>query len=260
MNETLHPLSLGEVLDRTAQLYRSRFLVYFGIAVIPTGNNPGLFRDLLCNFRVGARTSGGGVNSPAQMVVGFGILGLAGLIALPAYLGTTALGYAAMSVAAARAFLGEPISIRESYRSAWKQGWRYVGLFIVAGLIVAVGPFIAFMVLVFGSGLLAVLAKTMGMGDVSTLIGALIFLFIALLGVYCVLALLRAFVFAFAASVVEQISAWKSIQRSFALSTKRTKGRIFVMFLLGLAVGMDSGADRDVDSAHHRAGFGSGRQ
>ena len=37
MNESLHPLSLGEVLDRTAQLYRSRFLVYFGIAVIPTG-------------------------------------------------------------------------------------------------------------------------------------------------------------------------------------------------------------------------------
>ena len=37
MNEQLHPLTLGEVLDRTAQLYRSRFLVYFGIAVIPAG-------------------------------------------------------------------------------------------------------------------------------------------------------------------------------------------------------------------------------
>ncbi len=37
MNEQLHPLTLGEILDRTAQLYRSRFLVYFGIGVIPAG-------------------------------------------------------------------------------------------------------------------------------------------------------------------------------------------------------------------------------
>src|SRR5215469_16536756 len=37
MNELLHPLTLSEILDRTAQLYRSRFLVYLGIATIPAG-------------------------------------------------------------------------------------------------------------------------------------------------------------------------------------------------------------------------------
>jgi hypothetical protein len=37
MNEQLHPLTLGEILDRTAHLYRSRFLVCFGIGVIPAG-------------------------------------------------------------------------------------------------------------------------------------------------------------------------------------------------------------------------------
>ena len=37
MNETLRPLSLAEILDRTAQLYRSRFLVFLGISTIPAG-------------------------------------------------------------------------------------------------------------------------------------------------------------------------------------------------------------------------------
>ena len=37
MNEPLHPLTLAEILDRTAQLYRSRFLVFMGIGAIPAG-------------------------------------------------------------------------------------------------------------------------------------------------------------------------------------------------------------------------------
>ncbi len=37
MNEPLHPSTLGEILDRTVHLYRSRFLVLLGIAFIPTG-------------------------------------------------------------------------------------------------------------------------------------------------------------------------------------------------------------------------------
>jgi len=36
MDEPLHPSTLSEILDRTAQIYRSRFLVFFGIAALPT--------------------------------------------------------------------------------------------------------------------------------------------------------------------------------------------------------------------------------
>ena len=35
MTALLRPMSLGEILDRTFQIYRSRFLVFLGIAVIP---------------------------------------------------------------------------------------------------------------------------------------------------------------------------------------------------------------------------------
>ena len=34
MRAELRPSSLGEILDRTAQMYRSHFLLYFGIAAI----------------------------------------------------------------------------------------------------------------------------------------------------------------------------------------------------------------------------------
>ena len=34
MRAELRPSSLGEILDRTAQMYRSHFLLYFGIASI----------------------------------------------------------------------------------------------------------------------------------------------------------------------------------------------------------------------------------
>ncbi|HME56884.1 MAG TPA: hypothetical protein VKF63_00990, partial [Terracidiphilus sp.] len=37
MNEPLRPSTLGEILDRTAQLYRSRFMLFLGISVVPTG-------------------------------------------------------------------------------------------------------------------------------------------------------------------------------------------------------------------------------
>ncbi|MGD0735042.1 MAG: hypothetical protein ABR976_07835 [Terracidiphilus sp.] len=35
MTETLRPMNLGEILDRTFQIYRSRFLVFCGVAVVP---------------------------------------------------------------------------------------------------------------------------------------------------------------------------------------------------------------------------------
>ncbi len=35
MTATLRPMSLGEILDRTFQIYRSRFLVFVGIAALP---------------------------------------------------------------------------------------------------------------------------------------------------------------------------------------------------------------------------------
>ena len=37
MSEPLRPQTLGEILDRTTQLYRARFLVFLGISLAPAG-------------------------------------------------------------------------------------------------------------------------------------------------------------------------------------------------------------------------------
>jgi hypothetical protein len=235
MNEQLHPLTLGEVLDRTAQLYRSRFPVYFGIAVIPAGTVLACAAVVFMVLAWAGATTSSGVASGAGNMVMLALLTIAGLVAVPLFFGTTALGWAAMSHAAARAFLGESISIRESYKSAWMQGWRYLWLYLLAALMVGGAPIAVLFLLTLLSAGLAVLARTAGLGTVATAsLGGLAFLLFAGLAVYALWMLLRVCM-AFPASVVEQIPAWSAIRRGSTLS-KGTKGRIFVLFLLGVSL------------------------
>ena len=235
MNEPLHPLTLGETLDRTALLYRSRFLVYFGIAVIPAGT----VLVIAAGFFVFLAWFGFGESSRVSLtvgnVLGWSFLGLLGLLALPACLGTTALGWAAMSHAAARAFLGEAMTIRDAYKAAWKRRWRYTWLYALAALIVAVAPMVVFFVIgQFGDRLIASGNKA-GFASAGTVIsGAMIALLLGLMG--CALWMLLRLSLVFPASVVEQMSAWTSVKRSSALS-KGTRGSIFLLFVLGSALG-----------------------
>jgi hypothetical protein len=92
MNEPLHPSSLGEILDRTAQLYRSRFLVFLGISLIPTG----VVVALACVVGlVVAWWSAAGAGSVARET-GFALVGLFGigvaLVALPTFLAAIGAG------------------------------------------------------------------------------------------------------------------------------------------------------------------------
>lgn len=235
MNDQLHPQTLGEILDRTAQMYRSRFLVYFGIAVIPAGIL--VVFAAACFFYLAWAGSGAADDATQTMriVVGVLVFGVLGLIALPAYLGSTALGWAALTHAAADTFLGSPISIRGAYKSAWTKGWRYLGLCLVIGAFVGLVPFGVFIVLTMGGGVLTALATRSGLGDLSAVLGGFMVLLMLALGVYVVLALLR-LCLAFPACVVEQIGAWGAVKRAYALS-KGTQGRIFLLLLLGLALG-----------------------
>src|SRR5215471_3929660 len=104
MNEPLHPLTLSEILDKTAQLYRSRFLVFVGIAAIPVATifvfAAGMFAifALLSAYRRGDTT--------AALVMGRMLLGLLIILVAPAIVAASALGEAAMTDAAARFFLG----------------------------------------------------------------------------------------------------------------------------------------------------------
>lgn len=235
MNEQFHPQTLGEILDRTAQMYRSRFMVYFGIAVIPAGILVVFAASCFLYLAWAGSDAGNAASQTVTIAVGVIVLGLLGLVALPAYVGSTALGWAALTQAASNAFLDEPISIRGAYQSAWRKGWRYLGLCLVIAAFVFLGPFAVFFVLTMSGGVLTALAKTAGLGDLSAVLGGFMFLLILGLGVYVVLALLR-LCLAFPACVVEQIGAWGAVKRGYRLS-QGTKGRIFLLFLLGMALG-----------------------
>lgn len=226
MNEALHPLRLGEILDRTAQIYRARFLAFLGIAAIPAATMFVFTAGLVSIFS----WVGTGVRKGSS---GAGVLGWSLLIALillmvPVALGAMALGEAAISDAAARSFLGHPITIRGAYRGAWKRGWRYIGLLVLQGLAIAVGPGLAFFVVV---GVL-IAAQVRGVATRDPVFGLIVFGLVLVIGAFAVWMLLR-ICLAFPVCVVEQSTGWSALRRAIRLSLG-TKGRILVLYILGL--------------------------
>jgi len=228
MNEPLRPLTLSEILDRTAQLYRSRFLVFLGIGTIPAGTVFVFAAGAFAFFTWMGSNSRHGVTVADTLVWVF--LTLLVILAIPASLGASALGEAAMSEAAARLFLGEKITIRSAYKTAWKRGWRYVGLFILKGLAVVGAPSVVFMIAVVA--MVAGKVRGVATNDDSPLFAVLFFLLMLVLGAFAVWLLLR-LCLAFPASVVEQSTAWNALKRGTMLS-RGTRGRILLLYVLGV--------------------------
>jgi hypothetical protein len=234
MNEKQHPLTLAEILDRTASLYRSRFVVFFGIGFIPVATMILYAGAFVASFAWFGSTSSSRMALNVGNVLAWSFVGVTGLLALPVCLGATALGWAAMSHAAARAFLDEKFNVRGAYRYAWKHGWRYVWLYVVVAFFVAIAPVVVFFIAAPISAGLIALGERAGFGSVDALVSGAMFLILATLFLYAVWMLVR-LCLAFPACVVEQTTAWKAIKRSAALS-KGTKGRIILLYLLGTAL------------------------
>ncbi len=227
MNPELRPANLGEILDRTASLYRSRFLVFVGIAAVPAG---GILLFAAGVFLLSAWI--GTTDRTMAAVLGLAVVGLV-MLAVPVCVALTALGSGALSHAASQAFLGERITIRGAYQAAWSRGWRYVGLLSIEILFLAVIPVTAWVLIFVILFVLAALGRRAtggGFGDFNSGPNAVLLIMgVALVG-YFFWMLLR-ICLAFSASVVEQSGAWASLKRANSLS-KGTRGRILVLYLL----------------------------
>lgn len=230
MSDQLRPMTLAEILDRTAQLYRSRFLVFLGISTIPAGIvfvfAAGTFAFITW---MGSNSRNGGSVSDVFVWV---FLILLMLLVVPVSLGASALGAAAMSDASARMFLGEAITIRSAYKNTWKRGWRYVGLYTLQGLVIVGAPVVVFSIGVFG--MIAGKVSGYAPNDNSPVFGGLMFLLFLVLGAFAVWMLLR-FCLAFPACVVEQATAWNALKRGLRLSDG-TRSRILLLYILGLVL------------------------
>jgi hypothetical protein len=236
MNEPLRPSSLGEILDRTVQLYRSRFLVFLGISVLPTAVVlVPAFSVFIAWYEWMESIGPTSASSAHSVFIGWLVLGAMGLAAL-AFLGALGLATAAMNYAVSRIHLGETATIRNAYKSVWRLGWRSVWLYLLEALIVWVAPLAAWIGLVFLSAYVTVWAKKAGMGaEADAAIAFLAVVGVLALVCYGIWMLVRLSL-AFPACVVEELRIWPSTKRSSAL-TKGTMGRILLLCLLVAALG-----------------------
>jgi uncharacterized membrane protein len=239
METSLRPLTLGEILDRTAQLYRSHFWLFSGIASVYSGAL--LLLNLLAigvqqwlssqhlqpNVTNRYLLLAGGMGLVLQMFVMFAVGGLA---------------VAANNRAVAWVHLGEPATIRRAWASIMPKAGRYLWLMTIIWFVLWFPMALAY------GGYIAALFRWVGAGSIKMLSGgsgtppnqqaALMFLLVTMaFGLVFLLASAWAIVMglryalAIAACVVENLPARPAIRRSIVLS-KGARGRIFVLGLL----------------------------
>jgi hypothetical protein len=227
MESNLRPLTLGEILDRTAQLYRENFLLFAGIFAVYSG-----VLLVLGLLQIGLSVW---LNGSASLLSTKLILGGASLFeALLAFLiaGATV---AATSRAVAWVHLGEPATIRGAYQSTLPRLGRYLWLNIIITFFIC-APLLVIAVL---CGVLIALVPGIFTGQHAPVNPQTIMAFAALglaalliipWAVYAILMSLR-YSLAIPACVVENLKARASIRRSIELA-KGSWGRIFLLALL----------------------------
>ncbi len=220
----LRPLSLGEILDRTFSLYRSRFWLFAGIASMAAAVElvfAAIGRVLIHRFSKDPATLYGGA-----MIVTY----IAGLI----YFFVYSVTQAATSFAMSEVYLSRPVSIGSAMRAVigkwyawigialwqlWSASWIFLALFIpfivVTALKIAIGPTSSVMLIVL-----------------------MVLLFIGA-GFYGIIAYIRNSL-ATPVKVVEGGPVRRAMRRSKDLSAG-AKGRIFVVGLIVFALNMGAG-------------------
>ncbi len=124
METELRPLSLGEILDRTFQLYRSHFLLFTGIATLAAAVR------LLWGVVI--------VLGTRWLAAGHHILALrllaaaAGMLSLVVALLAAGLALAAVTRAVSQLYLGLPTGVGEAYRDVRARWLRFAGLNLLA--------------------------------------------------------------------------------------------------------------------------------
>jgi len=235
METNLRPLSLGEILDRTAQLYRENFLLFAGISAVYAG-----VLMVLNLVQIGM----GELLRALQMTqqLPWVTLGFIALI-LPLMFVFAGAAMAANNRAVSWVHLGETATIRRAYASILPRLGRYLWLMTIVAFVIYI-PFL----LIYGGyfALLLLYVKPKGLlsqggaganPQAVMIFGLLTLLFVLLLILAIVYAIVMALRYALAvpASVVEDLKARQALRRSVELS-KGSRGRIFMLCLLIIAI------------------------
>ena len=235
METNLRPLTLGEILDRTAELYRSNFLLLAGISSIYAG-----IMLVLGLIQIGVQQGLAAMHLTAYTIpvtiVGVLILWLAIFV-------SGGLAIAANTRAVGWLHLGESASIGAAYSAILPRARRYLWLMTITYFL-AWFPF----VLVYGSYAALIFAYIRPKGmfaphapppDTQTvlvlLVSTVAFLILLLVTlIYGIMMSLR-YALAVPACTVENLKARPAIRRSIQLS-KGARGGIFMLGLLAVII------------------------
>lgn len=217
----LRPRSIGEILDATFQLYRSRFA---GLVLIATvGLGP--ISLVTAWFWLYALDAGEG--STAETVA-LTVIGIASFIPLM-------LVYGALTWGAARAAEGREVRVGEAYARSARAFPALFGAGVVAFLALSVGVFGA-VVLGFLMALPFVLLGAAG-GDVGQAIGTVIGGLVGVAAAFLAFAVLTATFFALLPlTVLDRKGPIASLNRSFALSKGGRLKIVAVLFVAWLII------------------------
>jgi hypothetical protein len=225
MTPNLRPMNLGEILDRTFQIYRSRFLVFIAIAALPAlvmmGLNLADVFWLHLHSIIHPPTEIARVWNAVIWLCFFHFSGFLGLIISPAQVHVTS-----------AESLGEESSILSALRFAaarWRSYFWIAVLKLSAELLI---PEILFAVLIFGVVLVGLLAGMLNNNSKMGLSTALLtFAIPAIVGFFLFLWLGSCLSLAVPASALERTAGGKALRRSWRL-TKGSRLRILVTILM----------------------------
>ena len=207
MTESLRPMNLGGILDRGVQVFRARYLVFFGLASM--AGIAGLVFQLAIVFPKSAthgRSMGSGVVFASYAIAFISWLAIV-------YFGPIV--RASNCYAASKTNMGEPITIREAFGAFASKFWRLFGLELLQAIFAGWPMIIASFIAVILASPLATLGNA-GIGF------AIVYI---LAGIPSVVLYSR-YALAFPATAVEGLAAGSAIDRSVRLS-EGGRGRIF---------------------------------
>jgi hypothetical protein len=230
MNEQLRPSTLGEILDRTVQLYRRNFWLFVGVAVLPIVFSliavlPLFFVPGLAVLAVPGIHGGG---AAASTFISAMTIVVVGLLAVPLYLAAYVYSTAGLTLAAESAHRGEKPTIREALKRVSPRFWSYLGLLLLQAVFMLLIPG-AIAGGVIGGLVYAISQPGMDIGT-KVLLGFVAFV-LGVAAAVGIVMLMLGYIMGMAVCVVEQRPAWESMKRAWSLS-RGTRGRIFVMYLL----------------------------
>ena len=229
----LRPLSLGEVLDRTFSLYRSRFWLFASIASVSASVQVIVQAVSLATARFVFRSiapNGPGHGGRPMALHGLVSAELGTWIAALLFFMVSAITQAATSLAMSEVYLNQPASARAALRVAARRWYRWVGIALWQ-----LGSMLWILLAALVPGLLLLGFGTRASNPALTVIGGVL-IFLAFCGGFPAgFILYLRNTLAIPAAMVERLTIRPAMRRSKTLAAG-TKGRIFVVLLIAGAL------------------------